>query len=552
MTHPTSQGAVEEAMVVDMEVDMIGGEMVPPYVLDKLKENVDYYEDVQKKCMMYLLSAKKLFRKNQTLDKLESRFLLLVEKANGFIKEEVIGSHVLESKPNTDASSCPTKVVQAPSGLEIINIPSGKSCTESINDLDEELCLSSQDWLLIDNLSATRHGCNVKAADVFNSMESQSKTISFNTNRNTSEHTTPADANTFKVHLDTSIPSFNLFIDEVDVIKPDNVDVSTNKEDLNLIQNNRPIRERKVADIHKSPYFDRLTSIYGKSFKKEETELWEWLHANDQYPNRILFKWGKINCYKVDFQSMMDGEMIMTSVMDVWCCFLNALEELRAPVSPYRLFCYIETTLSTLNASDEATVEEKYLIFETNMDHVLTSNRTTLAEVDMVFFPIHRVNHYYVVCYNLKNPAIEILDNRVSERTIQYLYGHQLTILHTHFIEFMKRKNFGKYAEFQGMDAQRLKMRWQTKDNAIDCGIFAMRHMETYFGGGPRNWDSKIQVESYTQKKQISRLRLLYTYRVLTSAINSLSEMIYDEIQDPTLVPDESSYRKALEKLSQN
>lgn len=46
------------------------------------------------------------------------------------------------------------------------------------------------------------------------------------------------------------------------------------------------------------------------------------------------------------------------------------------------------------------------------------------------------------------------------------------------------------------MDAQRLKMRWQTKDNAIDCGIFAMRHMETYFGGGPRNWDSKIQVES--------------------------------------------------------
>lgn len=43
---------------------------------------------------------------------------------------------------------------------------------------------------------------------------------------------------------------------------------------------------------------------------------------------------------------MMDGEMIMTSVMDVWCCFLNALEELRAPVSPYRLFCYIETTVS--------------------------------------------------------------------------------------------------------------------------------------------------------------------------------------------------------------
>lgn len=49
-------------------------------------------------------------------------------------------------------------------------------------------------------------------------------------------------------------------------------------------------------------------------------------------------------------------------------------------------FFFFGKQLGTLNASDEATVEEKYLIFETNMDHVLTSNRTTLAEVDMVIF----------------------------------------------------------------------------------------------------------------------------------------------------------------------
>lgn len=43
---------------------------------------------------------------------------------------------------------------------------------------------------------------------------------------------------------------------------------------------------------------------------------------------------------------------------------------------------------------------------------------------------------------------------------------------------------------------ERLIMNWQTKNNGVDCGIFAGRHMETYFGGGIRNWDCKFAVES--------------------------------------------------------
>lgn len=39
-------------------------------------------------------------------------------------------------------------------------------------------------------------------------------------------------------------------------------------------------------------------------------------------------------------------------------------------------------------------------------------------------------------------------------------------------------------------------MKWQTKENGIDCGVFAMRHMETYFGGGTRSWDARFAPES--------------------------------------------------------
>ena len=145
-----------------------------------------------------------------------------------------------------------------------------------------------------------------------------------------------------------------------------------------------------------------------------------------------------------------------------------------------------------------------------------------------VFFPVHHVNHYYVVCYNLKNSSIDILDNRASERPIKNLYGQPLIVLvkipkncfcscvfrccftrirHTlksclqnsqqkHFVKYLQTQNHYKFGDISKLVPQRLKMRWQTKENGIDCGVFAMRHMETYFGGGSRNWDAKFAPES--------------------------------------------------------
>lgn len=59
----------------------------------------------------------------------------------------------------------------------------------------------------------------------------------------------------------------------------------------------------------------------------------------------ILFRSKILNYYKVDFQSMMNGEMVLTTAIDAWSCFLNSQEVLRAPSSPMRLFCYTETSV---------------------------------------------------------------------------------------------------------------------------------------------------------------------------------------------------------------
>lgn len=115
-------------------------------------------------------------------------------------------------------------------------------------------------------------------------MESQSKTLATNTENLTGVFTTPGDENVFKLKLDAEIPNFNLFPEDALVENTSEHFAANENQALNLYDNTRPKRGRKVADIHKSPYFDRLTAIYGKTFRKEESDLWEWLHANDQYP----------------------------------------------------------------------------------------------------------------------------------------------------------------------------------------------------------------------------------------------------------------------------
>lgn len=306
---------------------------VPRDVIDNLKDSIAAYESLQSKCIMYLSSARKLFKSNTLVISLESKFVELVKKSNEFILNE-LGSQVNLGIP-TDEKGDVDMV------SHFSNVKENKKLN-TISELDDDICFSSQDWLYIDQCSVPKKNGDRNSEKLFNGMESQSKSLSLEGSLNLSNFKTPGDESVFRVPLDASIPSFNLCVDQKD----------TSNDAINneLV---RPVRDRKVSDFQKSPYLDRLTSINGKFVKKEESDLWNWLHYNTRNLNRVLFKWQNVTCYKVDFQSMMDGEMVMTSALDVWCCFLNSFEDFKSPTSPRRLFCYTETTIGTLNAYNE-------------------------------------------------------------------------------------------------------------------------------------------------------------------------------------------------------
>lgn len=62
----------------------------------------------------------------------------------------------------------------------------------------------------------------------------------------------------------------------------------------------------------------------------------------------------------------------------------------------------------------------------------------------------------------------------------------------------------------------RLEMKWRTESNKYDCGIFAIRHMETYKGNGLRNWDCKFLHENEKVRIDIS---IFYVHNMFDSTM---------------------------------
>ncbi|KAK1390089.1 hypothetical protein POM88_018267 [Heracleum sosnowskyi] len=78
-------------------------------------------------------------------------------------------------------------------------------------------------------------------------------------------------------------------------------------------------------------------------------------------------------------------------------------------------------------------------------------------------------------------PAFEIIDNMKREEEPKLYYGKIPSILHSHFVKYLQLKGFQVLSQMiLKLKPSYLSMPWQIKSNSADCGIFVMRHMETY------------------------------------------------------------------------
>nr|GMD81317.1 uncharacterized protein LOC109162486 [Ipomoea batatas] len=201
---------------------------------------------------------------------------------------------------------------------------------------------------------------------------------------------------------------------------------------------------------------------------------------------RIIFKHGPYAVIWDDMLSLNKNQEIKVGIIDAWSAILNQKEKTRSSSSPCRFFASTFVCLYTVVApyGDDALRTKR---FTERMDNEIRQTEgLNLQDIELFLFPIVHSHHYFVLTVNVKNKRFDILDNSSSDSPENEKYGDVPTTL-------------------------------RDNSNKVDCGVFTMRHMETYMGKGTKGWDCGLEKEN---KEQLNNARVKYLAEIVNSPVN--------------------------------
>ncbi|PWA53295.1 Peptidase C48, SUMO/Sentrin/Ubl1 [Artemisia annua] len=98
-----------------------------------------------------------------------------------------------------------------------------------------------------------------------------------------------------------------------------------------------------------------------------------------------------------------------------------------------------------------------------------------------------------------------------------------------HHLELHRHK---RYASIKKLNAKIPRLKWSTRSNYRDCGVFSMLHMESYMGEAPSKWDCGLVAESKEQFDMLRRLRFKFATKMLLHELNVHREKMLDEAKE--------------------
>nr|GMC82812.1 zinc finger BED domain-containing protein RICESLEEPER 2-like [Ipomoea batatas] len=129
-----------------------------------------------------------------------------------------------------------------------------------------------------------------------------------------------------------------------------------------------------------------------------------------------------------------------------------------------------------------------------------------------MFFPIIWQEHYFLLCSDFCRFRLEIIDNSSSPAAKMDKYGECLVDM-----EFFTKTHPGRSMLCAGLEPKRMQMPWRDFNNKIDCGVYLMRHMETFTSQAVRYWDCGLVKGEYSM---LHKLRLQYMKDLVLSEYN--------------------------------
>ncbi|KAJ9558199.1 hypothetical protein OSB04_012813 [Centaurea solstitialis] len=158
-----------------------------------------------------------------------------------------------------------------------------------------------------------------------------------------------------------------------------------------------------------------------------------------------------------------------------------------------------------------------------------------MNDMDLAFFPIVDGVYFYLIVFDLKNPSITIIDNRVwksaNEEAVMNRYKHVSDVLQHIMVTHLISVGHGAAREMSEVTPVRVAMAWQTYHNAYDSGIFLMRHMETYMGD-IKSWKTGFDPEGQSQQTQLHDLKKKYATKMIKHKQNFMKGVMLAEVKE--------------------
>ncbi|GJX05102.1 ulp1 protease family, C-terminal catalytic domain-containing protein [Tanacetum coccineum] len=254
----------------------------------------------------------------------------------------------------------------------------------------------------------------------------------------------------------------------------DTLDVATKKEVE--VKKAKVLKEKRTVKLS-SNFYDRRINISEPLFE-EEKKIVEYIWSNSCPEGDIVFASKGLELECLWFLSLYPEIKVDASVIDVWSDVLNHEENIEGMFS-------IPTHVTVGQKCNKNKVNERRRIFDDNVAMILeNSMKKNFNHVDLVFFPcIKDSNHYYIICFDMKNAEIDIIDNINNDvEDISERYGAYAVALIDSFINYLERHNHPSIFAIVNVNPKQVPMKWNTRNKSVDSGVFVMRHMETYLG----------------------------------------------------------------------
>ncbi|KAJ0609157.1 putative papain-like cysteine peptidase superfamily [Helianthus annuus] len=196
-----------------------------------------------------------------------------------------------------------------------------------------------------------------------------------------------------------------------------------------------PDREKGIPYVNKSPFLRRGVDI-NEDTSKDDNRIWDYIRNDEGLMYMLHGDSSRKETMKINlellyrssadvdasrrmFKTLSAGALVIDRIIDCWAEVLNYEEQFRALGSTNRLFMGTRVVFEWMLLDQKMHREKRMDRFRKNMQGGMHGNTKLfdLRSFDMVLFPILEAGHYYLLVFEMKNPAITLIDNGAENLT---------------------------------------------------------------------------------------------------------------------------------------